>query len=90
MATPWNREAQPLVRLNAVMYINIVMSSATSSTSNADLWVASKGVTHLESAVPFSEAPRHLAPGVQGVANAQAHIVSFGTWTRPGAAPGRA
>ena len=51
--------------------------------SNADLWVASKGVTHLESGVPFSESLRHLALGVEGVADAQAHIVSFGTWTRP-------
>ena len=51
--------------------------------SKADLWVVSRGVTHLESGVPFSESLRHLALGVEGVADAQAHIVSFGTWTRP-------
>jgi putative ABC transport system permease protein len=51
--------------------------------SGADLWVMSEGVTHLESASPFPESLRHLALGVDGVADAQAHIVSFGTWTRP-------
>jgi len=51
--------------------------------SSADLWVISRGVTHLESAVPFSDHLRHLALGVEGVADAQSHIASFGKWTRP-------
>ena len=34
--------------------------------SNADLWVASKGVTNPESGVPFSESLRHVAPGAEG------------------------
>jgi putative ABC transport system permease protein len=51
--------------------------------SNADLWVMSAGVTHLESGAPIKESLRHLALGVDGVADAQAHIVTFGTWQRP-------
>jgi len=51
--------------------------------SNADLWVMSAGVTHLESGAPLKESLRHLALGVDGVADAQAHIVTFGTWQRP-------
>lgn len=46
MATPWNREAQPCVRLNTVIYINLVMSGAVSSTSNADLARPAKALSH--------------------------------------------
>jgi putative ABC transport system permease protein len=42
--------------------------------SNADLWVTSKGTTHLESGVPLSESLRNLGLGVDGVAAAQVHI----------------
>lgn len=34
--------------------------------SNTDLRVASKGVTHLESGVPFHESLTHMAPGAEG------------------------
>jgi putative ABC transport system permease protein len=51
--------------------------------SGADLWVKSRGVTHLESAVPFPERRRYQALGVPGVTMATAHIVRFGQWKRP-------
>jgi putative ABC transport system permease protein len=51
--------------------------------SGADLWVMSRGVTHLESAVPFSERKRHDLLTTPGVAAAQKHIVRFSQWKKP-------
>jgi putative ABC transport system permease protein len=51
--------------------------------SGADLWVMSTGVTHLESAVPFSERKLHEVLATPGVAAAQKHIVRFGQWKKP-------
>lgn len=52
--------------------------------SQADIWVMSRGVTYLESAIGFSEQRRYQVLGVPGVAAAQAHIVAFGPWSKPG------
>lgn len=52
--------------------------------SNADIWVMSRGVTYLESAIDFSERRRYQVLSVPGVAAAQAHIVTFGPWSKPG------
>jgi putative ABC transport system permease protein len=51
--------------------------------SGADVWVRSRGVTHLETAAPFLERRRHQVLQVAGVASADPHIVRFGNWTRP-------
>lgn len=45
--------------------------------SGADLWVRSKGVTHLESPVAFSERKLYDVLATPGVAAAQKHIVRF-------------
>lgn len=51
--------------------------------SGADVWIRSRGVTHLETAAPFLERRRHQVLQVRGVASADPHIVRFGNWTRP-------
>src|SRR4029453_11131691 len=51
--------------------------------AGADIWVASKGVTHLESGVPFPERKRYQVLAVPGVRAAERHLVQFGNWTRP-------
>jgi putative ABC transport system permease protein len=51
--------------------------------SGADVWVRSRGVTHLETAAPFLERRRHQVLAVAGVRSADPHIVRFGNWTRP-------
>jgi putative ABC transport system permease protein len=51
--------------------------------SGADVWIRSRGVTHLETAAPFLERRRHQVLQVPGVASADPHIVRFGNWTRP-------
>jgi putative ABC transport system permease protein len=51
--------------------------------AGADIWVSSRGVTHLETGVPFSERKRFEVMAVPGVAAAERHLVQFGNWTRP-------
>lgn len=51
--------------------------------SGADIWVRSAGVTHLESAVAFSERKRFDALATPGVARAQTHLVRFAQWQKP-------
>jgi putative ABC transport system permease protein len=50
--------------------------------SGADVWVRSKGVTHLETSAPFLERRRHQVLEVPGVAGADPYIVRFGNWTK--------
>lgn len=51
--------------------------------AGADVWVRSRGVTHLESAVAFSERKLYDVRTTPGVAEAQKHIVRFGQWKKP-------
>lgn len=51
--------------------------------SNADLWVLSKGVTHLETAVPFSEKKYYQVMAAPGVARVEKHMAGFGQWKKP-------
>lgn len=51
--------------------------------SEADLWVMSRGVTHLESAVPFPERRLHQVMQIPGVARAERYLVNFSQWDRP-------
>lgn len=51
--------------------------------AGADLWITSSGVTHLESAVAFSERKLYDVLATPGVAAAQTHIVQFGQWKKP-------
>ena len=53
------------------------------SQSGADIWVKSKGVTHLESGVGFPEAWRYRILAEPGVAAAEKYIANFGGWKRP-------
>lgn len=54
------------------------------ANAGADLWVKSTGVTHLESAVTFSERKLYDLLATPGIAAAQKHIVRFGQWKKPG------
>ncbi|MFM8411233.1 MAG: ABC transporter permease, partial [Alphaproteobacteria bacterium] len=51
--------------------------------SGADLWLMSRGVTHLESGVPFSERKLHDVLATPGVATAQKHVARFAQWKKP-------
>jgi len=51
--------------------------------AGADLWVKSTGVTHLETAVPFSERKLYDLLATPGIVEAQKHIVRFGQWKKP-------
>jgi putative ABC transport system permease protein len=51
--------------------------------SGADLWVVSRGATHLENSVAFTEQQFFRAKSVSGVDAVQKHIVQFGQWKRP-------
>lgn len=51
--------------------------------SGADIWVMSRGVAYLESAIDFSEQRRYRVLQVPGVAAAQPHVVVFSPWTKP-------
>ncbi len=54
--------------------------------SQADLWVLSQGVTHLETAVPFSEQKLYQVMATPGVAAAEKHLAGFGQWKKPNGA----
>jgi putative ABC transport system permease protein len=51
--------------------------------SDADVWVRSRGVTHLESGVPFSERTMYRIAGMPGVAAAEKYLANFSGWKRP-------
>jgi len=51
--------------------------------SDADIWVMSRGVTHLESAVPFPERWRYQILQTPGVERAERYLVNFSQWARP-------
>lgn len=51
--------------------------------AGADLWIASTGVTHLETGVPFSERKLYDLLATPGLAAAQKHLVRFGQWKKP-------
>jgi putative ABC transport system permease protein len=51
--------------------------------SGADLWIASRGATHLEGVASFTERDYFRALAAPGVARVQKHIVQFGRWKRP-------
>ncbi len=50
--------------------------------SAADLWVASRGATHLEGVATVAERD-FRAIAAPGVADVQKHVVEFGRWKRP-------
>jgi len=50
--------------------------------SDADVWVRSRGVTHMESAVPFSERALFRVMSTPGVETAEKYIASFSGWKR--------
>ena len=51
--------------------------------SGADIWVTSTGVTHLESAVPFSERKLYRVLGDAGRRRGPEAHRAFGQWKRP-------
>lgn len=51
--------------------------------SNADIWIKSAGVTHMETGVPFSERKLYQVLAVPGVAAAEKQIVQFSDWKKP-------
>ena len=51
--------------------------------ANADIWIASSGVTNLETGVPFSERKYWDALATPGVASVQKQVVRFGQWKKP-------
>ncbi|MBI1786599.1 MAG: FtsX-like permease family protein [Acidobacteria bacterium] len=55
--------------------------------SAADLWIAARGVTNLDSGRPFSESKLYQALATPGVASAEKYIVQFAVWKRPDGSP---
>ncbi|MBS1797482.1 MAG: ABC transporter permease [Acidobacteria bacterium] len=51
--------------------------------SNADLWIASKNVTHAEDGVPFSERKLYQALASPRVERIEKQIFQFTTWKKP-------
>lgn len=51
--------------------------------SQADLWVTSKEVTHIEDGVPFSEGKLYQVLATPGVARVEKQAVQFCAWKRP-------
>lgn len=51
--------------------------------SNADLWVTSKNVTHMEDGVAFPEKKVFQAMATEGVGLAEKQVVQFATWKKP-------
>lgn len=51
--------------------------------SGADLWVVSRGATHLESSVAFTEQEYFRALSTPGVARVQKQVIQFGRWKKP-------
>ncbi|MGE0101634.1 MAG: ABC transporter permease [Blastocatellales bacterium] len=51
--------------------------------SAADLWIVSRGVTHMETGVPFSERKYYQVLGVPGVEAVEKHVVGFSQWKKP-------
>jgi putative ABC transport system permease protein len=67
----------------------IGFTTATSNiidNSRADLWVASKDLTHIENGLPFSERKLYQVLATPGVESAQKQIIQFGSWKRPNGA----
>lgn len=54
--------------------------------SQADLWVMSQGVTHLETGVPFLEQKAYQAKAIPGVASVEKHFTGFAQWKKPNGA----
>lgn len=72
----------------AAIQLGLFLGFATATSdvidqSGADLWVVSRGATHLESTVAFTEQQYFRALGTPGVARVQKQIVKFGQWKRP-------
>jgi putative ABC transport system permease protein len=51
--------------------------------SRADLWISSRGATHLEGVASFTERDYFRALATPGVARVQKQVVQFGRWKRP-------
>jgi putative ABC transport system permease protein len=51
--------------------------------SQADLWITSKEVTHIEDGVPFSESKLYQVLATPGVARVEKQAVQFCAWKRP-------
>jgi putative ABC transport system permease protein len=56
----------------------IAASTDLIGRSNADLWIVSKNVTHVEQGVPFSERKLYQTLEIAGVERAEKHIVTLG------------
>jgi putative ABC transport system permease protein len=50
--------------------------------SGADIWVISKGVTHIETGVPFLEAKYFQLMSLPGIARVEKHFVGFSQWKK--------
>jgi hypothetical protein len=56
----------------------IAASTDIVGKSNADLWIVSKNVTHVEQGVVFPESKLYRVKEIAGVERAEKHIVSLG------------
>ena len=59
-----------------------VTTSGLIDNSQADLWVTSTGVPHIEMPVPFSERKLYQVKAVLGVESATKYLVQFSQWKR--------
>lgn len=80
-----------LVSVQVGLFIGFALTTSNViDNSNADLWIASKNVDHLEVGVPFAEGKRYQAMGTPGVLSVEKYIVQFVDWKRPDGAVQRA
>jgi len=88
----FHEKVRPAVTLTGIVFsiiltavqLGIFLGFIEASTglighSDADLWVLSKGVTHVEQGVAFDERELYKVRAINGVISARKQIVSLGT-----------
>jgi len=69
-----------------LFYGFLTTTSHVIAKSQADLWITSRGVGHLEAGMAFPERKVYQVLGTPGVARAERQIVQFGVWRLPSGA----
>ncbi|HET9531146.1 MAG TPA: ABC transporter permease [Blastocatellia bacterium] len=73
-----------LVTVQLGLFVGFATTTSNiSDRSNADLWIAARGLRNFDQAAPFSERKLYQALATPGVARAEKYIVSFSRWKRP-------
>ena len=73
-----------LVTVQLGLFVGFATTTSNiSDRSNADLWIAARGLRNFDQAAPFSERKLYQALATPGVARAEKYIVSVSRWKRP-------